>query len=102
MEAKLRILLINNLLKKIQQIFITSGGIRQKPKKSNFYFIFLPVYYWLFWKINGTFWRYFFMLFKKIVLVLSSDVSFLRYHHQLQFFKYGPKLFISFFSSSWN
>jgi len=39
------------------------------------------------------------MLFKKIVLVFRSDVLFFRYHHQLQFFKYGPKLFISFLSS---
>jgi len=44
MEAKLCIVLLNNLVKTIQNIFITSGDIRPKPKKSNFYFIFLPLY----------------------------------------------------------
>jgi len=92
MEAKLRISLLNNLVKKNSKKF----HIRRYPTKTgklNFLFHFFTTL------INGTFWRHFFILFKKIVLVFSSDISFFRYQNQLQIFKYGPELFISFFSS---
>jgi len=62
MEAKLRILLLE---------------ISDKNQK-----VFLPLYYWLFWKINGTFWRHFFMLYflvkKKIQIWLVVFVGYLR------------------------
>ena len=63
----------------------TSGDIREKPKI--YYFVFLT----LFQHMN------------KIAFAdIYCDVSFLKNHHQLSFFKYGPVLFIliSFYISN--
>ena len=70
--------------------FGTSGHNRIKPKIGYFVFIFVWYYFNTYVKIKNTFLFPLFALNKIAFTDFQYDVSFLKNHHQLCFFKYGP------------
>ena len=73
----------------------TSWDIREKPK--NCYFVF--IFFWHYGEIGNTFALPFFRLNKIAFTDLQYNVSVLKNHHQLYFFKYGPVFFIIAFNT---
>jgi hypothetical protein len=79
----------------------TFGDIREKPKNCYFVLIFFWCYFNTYKKIRNTFSLPLFALNKTAFTDFQYDVLFLRNHHQLYFFKYGPVFFILPFKSFW-